>query len=608
MSELPNHWPQGAYRRPDGSVEWRLWAPSCERVELVLFDVSGHCAIAMQQAGNGYFVHCERRMEDGARYLYRLPDGMELPDPASRWQPDGVHRPSAVFTPERFAWSDGAWRGVPREDLVIYELHVGTFTPEGTFAAVLPRLAALRELGVTALEIMPVAQFPGGRGWGYDGVHPYAVQSTYGGPRGLQELVDAAHREGLAVILDVVYNHLGPEGNYLARFGPYFNDRYHTPWGSAVNYDGRDSDAVREFVLNNVRMWIRDFRMDGLRLDAVQTIFDLSARHILADVENAAHEEGERRGLPVHVIAETDQNDVCLLNPQDRGGYGLDAVWADDFHHALHSYLTGERHDYLADYGSVDKLVKAYNEVFVLDGRYSRHHRRRFGSRADGIDRDRFVVCIQNHDQTGNRAMGDRLGTLVPPEAQRLAAALLLLSPSTPLLFMGEEYGETRPFPFFCSFEDPELIEAVRRGRREDYAASYGLHGEVPDPQSEETFHAAQLSWQWPEGTHHAGLRRLYEEMLAARRAWPALRDRKQTVARAVQSSDGGDMLILERGGRGGIVAIANLTNRPQTRPQIDLASRRLLLSSADERFGGLRREAESPATLSPYEVQIFGP
>ena len=331
----------------------------------------------MQRADDNFYVHCERRAKDGTRYAYRLPDGLEVPDPASRWQPDGVHRPSAVFTPGDFTWHDRAWPGVRREDLVIYELHVGTFTPQGTFEAIIPRLAALRELGVTALEIMPVAQFPGTRGWGYDGVHPYAVQSSYGGPRGLQMLVNAAHREGLGVILDVVYNHLGPEGNYLARFGPYFTDRYHTPWGSAVNFDGPESDAVREFFLENVRSWIRDFHVDGLRLDAVQTIFDVSARHILADIEEAVARKEERsvaleNVAPCIVIAETDQNDIRMLHPQDRNGFDLDGVWSDDFHHAVHSVLTGDRQNYYPGFrlGGAN-CRKHHNEVFVRDGSFS---------------------------------------------------------------------------------------------------------------------------------------------------------------------------------------------------------------------------------------------
>ena len=382
----------------------------------------------------------------------------------------------------------------PREDLVIYELHVGTFTPEGTFDAIIPRLAQLVALGVTALEIMPVAQFPGGRNWGYDGVHPYAAQNTYGGPQGLQRLVDAAHQAGLAVILDVVYNHFGPEGCYLEAFGHYSTPRYHTPWGNAVNFDGPHSDPVRQFVIDNACTWVRDFHLDGLRLDAVHAIFDLGARHILEELQAAVHEQAVRQQRLVHVIAESSQNDMRLIRPVSQGGYGLDAVWSDDFHHAVRTVLTGQSDGYYQDFGRPEQLVKAFNQVFVYDGCYSPFRARRHGSRVGDADRTRFVVCVQNHDQIGNRALSDRLSTIVPQEAQRLTCGLLLLSPCVPLLFMGEEYGETRPFPFFCSFLDPGLVEAVRRGRREEFAAlAFHWEDAMADPQDPATFDAAKL-------------------------------------------------------------------------------------------------------------------
>ncbi len=609
-------------------------------MDLVFYEAGERCVLAMGPEKNGCFVYREGDMRDGLRYAYVPPDGQELPDPASRWQPEGVHKPSAVYSADRFSWTDAAWQGVPREDLVIYELHVGTFTPAGTLAAIIPRLASLRELGVTALEIMPVAQFPGTRDWGYDGVYPYAVQESYGGPRGLQELIDAAHREKLAVILDVVYNHLGPEGNYLAQFGPYFTDRYHTPWGEAINFDGPQSDAVRQFFLDNARMWIRDFHADGLRLDAVQTIYDFSPRHILADIETAVHEEGARRNVTVHVIAETDQNDVRLLQPQDRGGYGLDAVWSDDFHHAVHSLLTGERQSYYMDFGSLQDVVKSFNEGFVRSGGYSRFHRRRDGTPAGDINRTRFVACMQNHDQVGNRPFGDRLSALVPPAAQRLACGLLLISPFTPLIFMGEEYGETRLFPFFCSFGDPELADAVRRGRQREFAEMRNAAGsalgdvaaggtprralpKVPDPLAESTFQSAKLCWRWPEGSSLAGMRRLYAALMAARRQWPALRDRGQTSARRVilgrtfesvtaietdPEVHPAELLVVQRGGDNGILAVANCGDQSCSASGIDLDGRVLLLSTESAQFGGSRREGDSLALLLPYEMHVLGP
>ena len=588
--------PQGAICGPEGSVIWRLWAPLCEAVSLVTI-ASGHRReTAMTADAEGYFVHREPQADEGLRYCYKLADGRELPDPASRWQPDGVHRPSSLFFPESFSWTDQAWRGVAREDLVIYELHVGAFTPEGTFEAILPRLPELLELGVTAVELMPVAQFAGDRNWGYDAVYPYAVQNSYGGPRALQRFVDSAHRLGMAVLLDVIYNHLGPEGNYLAHFGPYFTDRYHTPWGKAINYDGPQSDPVRRFVIDNACAWVRDFHIDGLRLDAVHAIYDLSAQHILAELQAEVQREAVRAGRRVHVIAETNQNDVRLVRPRNRGGHGLDGAWNDDFHHAVHALLTGERDGYYLDFGRPEHLAKTFRDVFVYDGCYSPFYRRRHGNRVGRTDRTRFVVCIQNHDQIGNRAMGDRLGALVAPPAMRLATGLLMLSPCVPLLFMGEEYGERRPFPFFCSFDDPAVVDAVREGRREEFTAlEFEWEAEIPDAQSPDTFASARLGWQWPEGSPQAQMRQLYKDLLTARREWPALGDRRHTTARLLkrdhcaESDQSPILLILHRGREDALLAVANLSAHESPLPLLELGDRAMLLSTEDVRYGGVR-------------------
>ncbi len=622
--------PQGALQQPDGSVIWRVWAPLSSAVSLVTFAGAERRETAMTPEDCGYFVARQDQADEGLRYALKLADGRDYPDPASRWQPDGVHRPSALFFPAGYGWSDRGWRGVARKDLVIYELHVGTFTPEGTFEAIIPRLPQLLALGVTAIELMPVAQFPGQRGWGYDAVYPYAVQQSYGGPRALQRFVDAAHRNGLAVILDVVYNHLGPEGNYAANFGPYLTDCYRTPWGKAINYDGPHSDPVRQFVIDNARMWVRDFHVDGLRLDAVQTIYDFGPRHILAEIQAVVQREAARAERLVHVIAETNQNDVRLVRPRKQGGYGLDGVWSDDFHHSVHGLLTGERDGYYEDFGRPEQLAKTYNDVFVYDGCYSVFHRRRWGNRVGASDRTRFIVCLQNHDQVGNRALGDRLSTLVTPAARRLACGLLLLSPCVPLLFMGEEYGETNPFPFFCSFDDPTIVAAVRRGRREEFAGLRFEWGtEIPDPQAPETFAAAKLSWSWPEGSVHTQLRQLYQDLLAARRQWPALRDRRHTVARLVGgdismwhsrprlcessgTAEGGcatapPLLLLERGGDDGLWAVANLAAEAASLAALKLGHKGLLLSTEDVRYGGTRRNHHSRQEILPHEVLIFG-
>ena len=601
----------GAVAQPDGSVLWRVWVPKASRVDLVLIDAGGQRrSIPMQKEPGGYFRHTEPNVPDGQRYAYQLDGGEDRQDPCSLWQPDGVPGPSAVVRPASFAWTDANWRGVPREDLVFYELHVGTFTPEGTFEAIIPRLPALKDLGVTAIEIMPVGQFPGARNWGYDGVLPYATQNTYGGPQGLAKLVDACHAAGLAVFLDVVYNHLGPEGNYLHEFGPYFTGKYSTPWGKAVNYDDAGSDAARDWVLDNARMWLQEFHFDGLRLDAVHAIYDLGARHILRAIQDVADEVAHQTGRDVHIVAESDQNDPRLLLPAEYGGHGLGGQWADDFHHAVHAFLTGERRGYYADYGSAQQLAKALQTPFVYAWDYSPHRGRKHGAPADGLPGERFVVCIQNHDQVGNRAVGDRLSTLLAsPVKQRLASSLLLLAPYSPLLFMGEEYGEENPFPFFCSFNGPELVQAVREGRKREFADFLTGAEQVPDPQDEATFRAARLSWSWPEGTPRAGLRRLYQDLLAARRAWPAMRDTDRRTARLLPDAEHGPVLELGRGGDDESLRVYfNLSDRPQPLPDGQASNHALLFTSESARYAGSRGDAGAVRELLPFECAAFGP
>ncbi|MBA3659614.1 MAG: malto-oligosyltrehalose trehalohydrolase, partial [Gemmatimonadales bacterium] len=458
----------------------------------------------------------------GSNYYYRL-DGNDRPDPVSRYRPSGVHGPSRVVDPSGFRWTDSTWTGRATADLVIYELHVGTFTDGGTFDAAIERLGNLTELGITAVELMPVAQFPGSRNWGYDGVSLYAPQSTYSGPDGLCRLVDAAHAVRLAVLLDVVYNHLGPEGNYLGEFGPYFSVRHPTPWGPGWNLDGPDSDEVRRYLIDNARYWITEFHLDGLRLDAADKIVDLGALHILEEIGTAVHEQAHALGRRVSVIAESDANDPRLIRPLTAGGYGLDAQWTDDFHHAVHAAVTGERMGYYADFGGVEPVARAFGQRYVHDGHYSPYRRRRFGRPAADLPGDRFVVCLQNHDQVGNRAGGERLAALVSPAALRLVACVLLLSPYVPLLFMGEEHGETNPFLYFVSHGDPELIAAVREARRREFAA-FGWEGLLPDPQAEATFEASRVDWERASAASHAALRRLYRDLLALRRDEASLR------------------------------------------------------------------------------------
>jgi maltooligosyltrehalose trehalohydrolase len=607
--------PCGALTRSNDSVCWRVWAPQACAVTLVLHDPPDgqKRRIVMQPERDGYFTHLEPHVADGQPYAFQLDEGPERPDPASRRQPQGIHQPSAVVRLDNFEWAEGDWPGIRREQLVIYELHVGTFTASGTFDGALERLEVLREMGITAIELMPVGQFPGDRGWGYDGVHPFAVQESYGGPRALQRFIDAAHRTGLAVILDVVYNHLGPEGNYLSEFGHYFTDHYRTPWGAAVNFDGRGCDAVRAFVLDNVRQWIRDFHVDGLRLDAVHGIFDSSPRHILRAIKEAADEEAARLGRPIHIIAESDLNDVRLLDRTELCGYGLSAQWSDDFHHAVHALLTGERQTYYADFGEVDQLVKALNDTFVFDGCYSAFRGRRHGASAGAHPGSRFVISIQNHDQIGNRPGGERFGQLLGPVQQRLAAGLLLLAPHVPLIFMGEEYGETHPFPFFCSFLDPQIAGAASRGRREEFAVSEWPEL-VPDPQAVATFESAKLSWAWPDGSPQAGLRKLYYDLLTLRRFRLPLGEFAERTARRLEHfGEKLDVIQLERhgdcdGAVVDLVVLFNVAAKAQEIPGCELPAFDLLFSSELSCYGGARTTQSPPGVLLPFEFQIFGP
>ena len=505
----------GATYLGDGRCRFLVWAPLAEQVELHLVSPREEM-VPLQRGERGYASAVVEGVEPGSRYFYRLHGQQDFPDPASRFQPQGVHGPSQVAQPH-FAWDDGQWSGLPLSDYVIYELHVGTFTPEGTFDAVIPYLDELKELGLTALELMPVAQFPGGRNWGYDGVYPFAVQNSYGGPEGLKRLVNACHQRGLAVVLDVVYNHLGPEGNYLANYGPYFTERYRTPWGPALNFDGPDSDEVRRFFIDNALFWSSEYHLDALRLDALHAIVDLSPQPFVAELAATVRRDRARWNRKFYLMAESDLNDVRLVRSPALGGYGLDAHWNDDFHHALHTLLTGEQTGYYADFGRVEQLAKAWREGFIYSGEYSPYRRRRHGSSSRDIAAERLVVFGQNHDQIGNRLGGERLSQLVSFEALKLAAGVVLLSPFLPLLFMGEEYGEVAPFWYFVSHSDPALIEAVRKGRQEEFAA-FQWPGEPPDPLDEATFVRARLDHSLRRAGKHRVLLDFYREALRLRR------------------------------------------------------------------------------------------
>jgi maltooligosyltrehalose trehalohydrolase len=514
---------RGAQLQPDNSVRFSVWAPRIKqpRVRIGARDHVMHPAADE----TGVWTVTVPNLVANTDYSFVLDDGRAVPDPVSRWQPNGVHGPSRVVDVNAFQWTDAAWRGVTLDDLVIYELHVGTFTPEGTFEAIIPRLVELKSLGISAIEIMPVAQFPGSRNWGYDGVGLYAVQNSYGGPHELKRLVDAAHSIGLGVIMDAVYNHVGPEGNYLDSFGPYFTEKYKTPWGRALNYDDAESDQVRRFIVDNALYWITEYHVDALRLDAVHGIFDFSATHLLQEIADTVHAEAERLGRTVLVIAESDLNDPKLIRTPDEYGYGLDAQWSDDFHHAVHAALTGETNGYYADFAESPsrRVAESLREPFIYTGQFSPHRKRRHGGPSTGLPRKRFVVAIQNHDQVGNRATGDRISCTLNPSQLRLAAALLLLSPYVPLIFMGQEYGETNPFQYFVSHSDEKLVAAVREGRRKEFEA-FGWRDEVPDPHDEQTFLRSRVDWSRARTGQHAEMLALYRDLLALRREEHLLR------------------------------------------------------------------------------------
>lgn len=614
MSQIFHHGPR---LDADGSVCWELWAPRAAQATLILEPGPCEIRIPLQPRENGWFTHVQPAVAEGCRYLFDLDGRTRLPDPASRWQPQGVHAASAVFHPGRFKWTDGQWRGIPLSNLVIYELHVGTFTPEGTLDGIIPRLPDLRNLGVTAIELMPLAQFPGERGWGYDGVFPFAVQQSYGGPAALQKLVDACHGQGLAVFLDVVYNHFGPEGNYLAQFGPYFTEKYQTPWGTAIHYDGDQSEGVRQFVLDNVSWWLGEFHLDGLRLDAIHAIYDQGPCHLLRVIRETADVESHRTGRQIHIMAESNLNDVRVLDAHERGGYGLDAQWSDDFHHSVHTLLTAERAGYYADFGDPRQLTKALGKFFVYDGCFSPYRQRLHGGGTGQHSGDRFIISIQNHDQIGNRALGERLGSLLTMPQQRLAAALMLLAPNLPLLFMGEEYGETNPFLFFCDFSEPALVEAVRRGRAAEFA-SFAWPECLPDPFAKETFAASRVSWNWKEDLQRSGLRNWYQTLLRTRRELTALKnfvDREATWH--CDAEENGGTIELVRGNPDSdscAIAYFNCSRAIQNFPlrshvQKSPGRWQALLSSEQVAYGGQRQNPDwscQPPGLLPYEAQLF--
>lgn len=554
-------------------VEVRVWAPAASEMAVVVDDRP----LPMTAGSWGWWGRSIPARPEGTEYAFLVDGEGPFPDPRSPWQPEGVHGPSMTLPDEEFPWSDQGFQAVPLGSAVIYELHLGTFTPEGTFQSAVERLDHLVELGVTHVELMPVAQFAGERGWGYDGVCLFAPHTAYGGPRAMKEFVDACHRRGLAVLLDVVYNHLGPEGNYLARFGPYFTDRYSTPWGAAVNLDDTGSGEVRRFFLDNALMWMRDYHVDGLRVDAIHAFHDRSALHFVEELAREVHRLGRVLGRHLVIIAESDLNDPRTTLPPEAGGHGSDAQWSDDFHHALHAVLTGDSEGYYRDFGQVGHIARALEEGFVYGGEYSSHRGRPHGRRLMRPRGDRLVCFAQNHDQVGNRARGERLGHLVGMQHVKAALALTLLGPFIPMLFQGEEWAAGAPFQYFTDLQDPGLGEAVREGRRREFRAFGWAPDEVPDPQDPDTHRRSVLDWSELDTAGHREVLAWTRALLHLRRRTPELRD---GIMARTRSSDDGRWLVM---GRGSVQVAVNLGPAPTEIALPELRDHVMVLPSTPE-------------------------
>jgi maltooligosyltrehalose trehalohydrolase len=600
--------PVGSFDKGDGRCDFRVWAPGKKKIELVFRDGKNDAVTAMVKDERGYWTTSARNVFPGTHYYYRIDGGKEFPDPASRWQPQGVHGPSAIVD-RNFDWTDNDWRGLALKDMIIYELHVGTFSPEGNFEGVINKLDYLKDLGINAIELLPVSQFPGERNWGYDIAFPFAVQHSYGGVAGLKKLVNAAHEKNMAVILDVVYNHASPEGNYLAEFGPYFTEKYKTPWGAAVNLDDAWCYGMRQYILQNTNMWLEEFHIDALRMDAVHALFDTSAQHIVYEIKKNASVLESRTGRRKVIIAEFDLNDPRHITPAESGGYGLDGQWNDEFHHAVHSLITGERNGYYEDFGTIDHLERAFRDTYVYTGQYSVQRKKEFGIAVTNA-LNQFVVFGQNHDQVGNRAVGDRLTSTLSFEQLKLVAATFLLSPYIPLLFMGEEYGETNPFQYFSDHSSTDLVEIVRKGRKEEFKA-FGWQQEPPDPFSIDTFNNSKLSWKIAGDEQRQCLHRFYKYLIRFRKEHKAYRSYER-ASLFVYPSKERKLLAFEKIDVGAnILVVLNYNNQPEEFSATRFEGKLLFDSSSSEWMGENSRtksiisEADK-IIINPYSAVVF--
>ncbi len=601
----------GAYYDGANKCEFTIWAPLLESLDLKILSPVEKL-VPMKNVDRGYWRAQVDDLGPGSRYLYRINDEHDKPDPVSFYQPDGVHEASEIIDHGKYRWEDISWKGHKLEEMIFYETHIGTFTPGGTFELAVERLDYLIDLGINTLEIMPVAQFPGARNWGYDGAYLFAVQNSYGGPDGLKYLVNECHKRGIAVCLDVVYNHLGPEGNYVSQYCPYFTDKYHTPWGAAVNFDDAYSDGVRNFVIQNALYWFEHFHIDVLRLDAIHGIFDMGAKHILKEMAEEVDEFCRKQGRRHFMIAESDLNDVRIIQPWAEGGYGIDAQWSDDFHHAVHTLLTGEDRGYYADFGKIDQLVKAIEEGFVYSWDYSKYRKRMHGSSSVSMPAEQFVVFIQNHDQVGNRMLGERLSPLVSFEAYKLAAGLMFTSPYVPLLFMGEEYGEDNPFLYFVSHLDEGLINAVREGRKREFKA-FGWDREPPDPQSEETFKKSMPDFRKAEKGTYSAMLDYYKTLIKLRKENPALATLEKTSCDVWREKALPIIVMIRQALRQSILTVSNISeNRNSFMIPEKVKRLNLQVDSYDEKWNGPGSKVSKnydpgdEIKLEPYQFLIF--
>lgn len=584
-------------------AEVLLWAPFSKEVDLILLDSDKK--IALNSEEYGYWSLTTKELKPGSHYLFGLNGEKQLPDPASLAQPEGVHKASQAIDLKDYQWKDSDWRNPNLEDYLIYELHTGTFTSSGNFKGIIDKLDHLVELGINAIEIMPVAQFPGDRNWGYDGVYPFAVQYGYGGANGLRELVDACHQKGLAVVLDVVYNHFGPEGNYFGEFGIYFTDKYNTPWGKALNFDDAWCDAVRHYFIENVLMWFRDFHIDALRLDAIHAIKDFSPVHILKEIKQYTDLLMQETGRTHYLIAELDLNDTRFIKPISKGGYGLDSQWVDEFHHALYIASGGKKEGYYTDFEGVAHLAKAYNDAYVYDGLYSPHRLKTFGEKATEHPGQQFIAFSQNHDQVGNRMLGERASELFSFEMQKLRVAAVILSPFIPMLFMGEEYAETNPFQYFVSHTNPELAEAVRKGRKAEFEAFHN-EGEAPDPMDEATFKRSQLQWDLLEKKEHQLMLNYYKYLIQLRKQHPSLRstNRKNTFAVCDPSTQ--TLLLIRKHQQQEVYCLMNFNKVSQLMQLPDEnCTYEKIADSASSEWGG---QSTAPDTVSVASFVLIEP